>query len=168
MLIFAGAVLSRNAMASEVSEIPVSYKLPYPGILPNSPLYILKNLRDQTVQLFVLGPVNKSFYALLMADKRTLAGQMLIENNNDSLGAETLVSAEEYYSNAVKEAVLAKKQNLNVSELAAKLLVASSKHEEILTGASTMVSGDALDDIARAISLNQKSRNLVVELNASR
>lgn len=168
VLIFAGAVLSRNAIAADYVDSSVSYKLPYPGILPDSPLYFIKDLRDKAVALLVMGPVNKSFYNLLMADKRLLAGQMLIEAGNSDLGSRTLLEAEEYYTVAAKEANEAAKQGANVSELGAKLLVSSSKHEEVLTAAISRVSGKALDNVSKAASLNQKARSQVMHLSTSK
>ncbi len=169
LLVFAGAVLSRSAFASEeVAQVDsVNYKLPYPGTLPDSPIYIIKNLRDQAVGLLVLGPINKSFYDLFLSDKRLWAGQMLIENDNDSLGSTTLLISEDYFSSAVDQALFAKKEGLPVSELGAKLLVSSSKHAEVLENVSSQVSGEALMNVNKAIALNEKSRSRVLQLTTA-
>lgn len=165
VLIFAGAVLSRNAYAEEFVEIKtVDYALTYPGLLPDSPFYILKNVRDQLVGLLVMGPVNKAFYMLMLSDKRLWAGQILVESGKKSLGATTFVKGEEYFSLAVDQAVVAKKQGKNVSELSAKLLVASSKHDELLNNAALKVSGADLQLVASAMALNEKSRSRILEL----
>jgi hypothetical protein len=55
----------------------VDYKLPYPGIMPDSPLWPLKDLRDKTIGLFLFDPVTKARYHLLQADKRFAAGLAL-------------------------------------------------------------------------------------------
>ncbi len=104
------------------------YALPYPGILPDSPVYFLKNLRDQTVLFFLRDKTQKSFYLLLMSDKRLGAGQVLVNTGKISLGEITLVKSEDYFKQAVD---LADKNN---KDLISKLVVAGSKHQEILEG----------------------------------
>jgi len=47
----------------------VDYQLPYPGILTDHPLYILKNLRDRILEALIADPVKKSEFYLLQSDK---------------------------------------------------------------------------------------------------
>lgn len=166
VLVFAGAVLSRNAWAMETEEIvSVDYDLPFPGMLPDSPFYIIKDTRDKVVGLLVMGPVNKSFYELLLSDKKLWAGRILMTSGNEALGTQTLLLGEEYFAGAVREAAKAKKQGMNVSELLAKLLVSSSKHAEELDNALNSVSDENSDAVLDAMSLNEKSRSQVIELS---
>lgn len=167
VLVFAGAVLSRNAFAMEERPLRADYKLAYPGMLPDSPLYIIKTIRDRLVGILITGPVNKSFYFLLQADKRLLAGKMLVEKGNKDLGVTTIVGGEEYFSQAVNEAEEARKQGLDTSDLVSKLLVAVNKHGQVLESIGANVSGTNFKNIEKAIILNQKSKERVLELTTS-
>jgi hypothetical protein len=73
----------------------VDYKLPYPGILPNNPLWPVKDLRDKAISLFIFDSVTKAQYYLRQADKRFAAGLAL----NDK---EVLRWAYEYLGEAAK------------------------------------------------------------------
>src|ERR1700704_2037322 len=38
----------------------VDYTLPYPGLLPDSPLYFLKTFRDRLISFFISSPIKKA------------------------------------------------------------------------------------------------------------
>lgn len=48
----------------------VDYLLPYPGILPDHPLYFLKAFRDRILEALIVDPLRKAEFYLLQADKR--------------------------------------------------------------------------------------------------
>ena len=56
------------------------YTLPYPGILPNHPLYFIKKIRDQIIEMLVVDPLRKSEFYLLQSDK-LLSAAVLLEQN---------------------------------------------------------------------------------------
>lgn len=109
-----------------------SYNFPYPGMLPDNPLYLLKVARDNIVSQLVRDPTTKAFYFLLLSDKRVAAGSMLMKNKKPTVAKATFIKATDYYSAAVDLAVSEKKSGRDVGDLAAKLVVAGVSHEEIL------------------------------------
>lgn len=110
----------------------IEYLMVYPGILPDSPLYKLKAIRDRIKLWLTTDSVEKSELLLLLADKRLGAGRVLIEGNKVPLGITTVGKGEKYLESAVKEVKLAKAKNLNAGLIAGKVKLASLKHEEIL------------------------------------
>ncbi len=48
----------------------VEYVLPYPGILPTHPLYFLKIMRDQIVEMLISDPVKRADFYITQADKK--------------------------------------------------------------------------------------------------
>jgi hypothetical protein len=60
----------------------VSYDLPYPGILPGSPVYSIKLLRDKIVELMTGDPLRRTAFYLLQADKRLSASLLLFDSGN--------------------------------------------------------------------------------------
>jgi polyhydroxyalkanoate synthesis regulator phasin len=79
----------------------VDYPLPYPGILPDSPFYWIKMIRDR-VQLMVLkSPEKRAEKMVHYADKRLAAAVRLINKGKVQLGVTTASKAEKYLERAV-------------------------------------------------------------------
>lgn len=82
-----------------VSE--VSYVFAYTGaILPDSPFWYLKALRDKVWLGITTNAMRKAELSLLFADKRLMAANLLFMKNKPSLALSTLTKAEKYLENA--------------------------------------------------------------------
>ncbi len=111
---------------------PVDYKLAYPGLLPDNPLYKLKVLRDKIVLQFITDPMRKIDFYLLQTDKGILAANMLVDKNEIALAGQTALKAENNYTLLTNELPnLPKKPDAAFFN---KLQTASLKHQEILNG----------------------------------
>src|SRR3989304_3402352 len=77
------------------------YYLPYPGILPDHPLYWLKMVRDRVQLVVTTNNLGKAERLLQYADKRLGAAWALIDGNKKPLGMTTLTKAEKYLGQAV-------------------------------------------------------------------
>ena len=137
---------------SVLANSGVEYNLPYPGVLPDSPLYVLKVARDNVVSFFIRDPKQKAFYLLFLSDKRLAAGEILVKNNKTDLGITTVKISQEYYTKAVDLAV--KVKDLSLTE---KLIVAGVKHNDFMVDLAS-------PKLSEAISGNQKDKNRVLEL----
>jgi hypothetical protein len=119
------------------------YPLPFPGILPDHPLYFLKRFRDQLMETLIVDPVSKAKFYILMADKHIQMVLLLVEKGSIALGSGMATKAEMYLSQAYERL-----QSLKTSEkelpgyMVEHLVNASSKHVEILIGLSGKT-GDA-------------------------
>lgn len=70
-LIFSLALAQESSpMAPSATPAPINYTLPYPGILPDHPLYFLKSFRDAILSRLISNPVKKFEFDLLQADKK--------------------------------------------------------------------------------------------------
>ncbi len=121
---------SASARTSADETAIVDYVLPYPGILPDSPLWVIKALRDKVVGLFMFDPVQKGYYNLHLADKYLAAGIALKNYGKTELGEKTLVLAEEHLGRALTENAKARSRNIDTATLEAKLSRAAVKHRE--------------------------------------
>lgn len=124
----------------------VEYELPYPGLLPDNPLYFLKVIRDRVVSFLISDPKKKAEFNLLQADKRLNAGLYLFnsaksgtvqnptkENEKKiNLAISTISKAENYFFEAILEINKAKTQGIDITNLAGRLLTSSEKHQEII------------------------------------
>ena len=117
---------------SDAKFINVSYDLPYPGILPDNPLYFLKALRDNLINVFISDTIKKANYDLLMADKRLTSADALIGKKSYQLGITTLSKSGNYFDQAIQLTQQEKAQGADVKELLNKLYVASQKHQQVI------------------------------------
>jgi len=149
LFIFA-AIGGQKVFAQEISTSPaalnVQYDLPYTGILPDNPLYLLKALRDNALNLLITDPLQKADYDLLMADKRLGAASSLLDKGKVDLAITTLSKSGNYFYLAIQQAANAKKQGENADAILSKLLTASLKHQQVIfkmeektTGAARLV-----------------------------
>lgn len=126
------AAVEEAATESAVSA-DEEYQLPYPGILPDNPLYPIKAFRDKIVSFLISDPLKKADYNLLQADKRLQSGVLLIEKSKKyQLAIDTISKGENYFEEAILKAADAKKQGLDAGKIQGKLRQALKKHHEIV------------------------------------
>jgi hypothetical protein len=121
---------AQSTPSAQISN--VQYDLPYTGILPDSPLYFLKALRDNVLALFITDPLKKAEYELLMADKRLGGAEALLAKDKDALAITTLSKSGNYFYQAIGQAAIAKRQGENVNDVVSKLVTASIKHQQVI------------------------------------
>ena len=110
----------------------VDYYLPYPGILPDHPLYWLKMFRDRIMLTLTKNPVDKYGRLLLYADKRVGAAKVLVEGGKTELGVTTATKAGKYLEQAINEFKGINDPGKATPEERERLLKAGMKHEEVL------------------------------------
>lgn len=108
----------------------VKYDMAYPGILPDSPLYKLKLLREKIILFFITDPQKKIDYYLLQSDKGILASAMLADKKEYSLAETTALKAENNYT--LLSGTLPQLLKKPDDAYFAKLKAAALKHQEIL------------------------------------
>jgi hypothetical protein len=112
----------------------VEYQLPYPGILPDNPLYMLKAARDRIMDFLIVDPVRKAEFYILQADKRLGMTVQLLDKGNTTLAQTTLSKGETYMDKAVSTVVNHKVGGKEVpGYLVDRLTRSLAKHGEILS-----------------------------------
>lgn len=133
ILVVGFAALLRPARGEQ--PIAVSYTLGNTGILPDHPFYKLKVLRDKLMLRFILNPVKKIEYYLILSDTGIAASSALVEKGKQVLAHETALKAEHYYTQLVSDYKWAIWYHRTIpSALTAKILLAAVKHQEVLSG----------------------------------
>jgi hypothetical protein len=126
---------------ANISEI--NYVLPNAGsVLPDSPLWNLKALRDRVWYLITPSPLKRAELALLFSDKRLAAAKTLIENKKINIAISTLTKGEKYLEIAVSEENIAKSQGYDTTGFLNKLALASLKHREIIDNLLPLIPED--------------------------
>ena len=111
-------------------QMHIKYDLAFPGMLPDSPLYKLKVLRDKIIASSIFAPLKKIEFYLMQTDKGILATAMLIDKNKVDLATETALKAENNFTLIAPQLyMLPKKPN---KEFFKNLQTAGLKHQEVL------------------------------------
>lgn len=135
---------SLSATLTPTPQKTVDYTLPYPGLLPDNPLYFVKMIRDRVVLMLISDTVKRSKFNLLQADKRLQAGLYL--HKEDEQKFETVITTiskgQNYFFDALAEAIRAKKEGYDTDILFVDLTKSSLKHEELLIQFESSVSKD--------------------------
>ncbi len=110
----------------------IEYYLPYPGMLPDNPLYILKSIRDRIRLTLTMAPEKKAGLQLAYGDKRINAAMFLFDGGKEELAVSTATKAEKYLEQSVGLALKLAGEDKDVKSLLLSLKNATAKHVEIL------------------------------------
>ena len=157
------SVMEFNSVAA-VQETVV-YNLPYPGILPDNPLYILKAIRDQLVIFGTRENVKKAHLYLLLSDKRIAMAIALSKKGKEKQAIDIAGKAEKYFFNIPQLLIDAKKQGSgSSSEFIQTLKLSNAKHREILDSFLKDFPQGLNDSINGVIKINEQVKNAVDRL----
>jgi len=133
-LTLATAAYAQVASSSSQTVTQVDYQLPYPGMLPDNPLFFLKALRDQLTTFFLSKPLDKAQFDLLQSDKNTEAGYLLVTQQvgKIDLAMTTFSQGQNDFSAAIDQTEAAKKQGYSILDMSKKLDLSNQKHMQIL------------------------------------
>src|SRR4030067_2121577 len=87
-----------NSQPVILNQEKIEYNLPYPGILPDHPLFIIKSIRDKILEFTTRDNSKKAELYLLLSDKRAAMVMPLAKNGKDKLAVTSLKQTEEYFS----------------------------------------------------------------------
>lgn len=129
-------MVSPTTASASLSPTPMvnNYTLPYPGILPDNPLYFLKTLRDRMIIFFISDPLKKSEFYLLQSDKRLESSWYLLKKDvkHTDLALSTLSKSTNYLSQAIDEVKNAQEAGQPIGDITGKLQQAVQKHAAII------------------------------------
>jgi len=127
------STISTNSQSISLSQGKVIYDLPYPGILPDNPLYSLKMIRDRMVDIATRDNTKKAELYLLYSDKRFASAIILANKGKFSLAISSLSKGEKYFSKIPILVSEAKKQGVSPNQsFLYRLKLSNDKHKEII------------------------------------
>ena len=112
----------------------IEYTLPYPGILPNNPLFIAKTIRDRLQEVFTLNPLRKAEFYLLQADKKLSSSLILFGLGKEDMAEKMLSKSQDYLEKAIDGEETAKNSSESLLELSGKIKQSSKKQSELING----------------------------------
>ena len=127
------------------------YFLPYPGILPNHPLYFLKDIRDRIIEMLIADPERKAEFYLLQSDKWLSAGVALIDTKDLTTAKKTLSDSSNRMVMAVSQLTTIK---TNGGQLSAgtvdKFSQSIQKHQQVMSTITAIDTKDMLQQLDTA------------------
>lgn len=132
-------------------KIEIAYVMPFPGrILPDSPFWPLKALRDKLWMIVTTNPMRKAELSLLFADKRLMAANELFKLNKPQLALSTLTKAEKYLEAASTIERKERQRGLDTKSFLFTLSTSSLKHREIIENMLSIVPDDTKPEVIKA------------------
>lgn len=156
-----------SGSSSPTPSPTIDYGLPYPGILPGSPIYPVKVLRDRLVEFFISDPLKRGEFYLLQADKHISAAQVLASQSSKNFSvAETTVSkGENYMELSLSQLPTIKALQLDDTNLLHRIITALKKHQEVIKGLEKDAPGEVRSGLEqsreRAAEMQKKAESLV-------
>jgi len=146
----------------------VDYYLPYQGgVLPGSPLWPIKVIRDKFWLLITTNPSRKAEILLLFADKRVAASEILFEQDNPDEGYSTLTKAEKYLQEAANQEASNRKSGIDTTDFLTRLANASLKHAEVIYHIISIAPDDAKPKLEETLQYSKgiywNSSNLLLD-----
>lgn len=143
-------------------DVHVNYSLPFPGkVLPDSPLWPIKALRDKIWLFLTTNPGRKAELKLLFADKRLGSAKLLFEKNKPEIGFTTLTKAEKYLEEAVTQEKINREIGQDTTELLQRLSNASLKHYEVMEEILMIAPDDAKPQVISSQDYSKSAYELV-------
>lgn len=157
-----------SSSLQDALRMDVTYDLPYPGILPDSPFYLLKAFRDKLVSFFITDAQKQAEFDLLQADKRLVAAQYLLKEptHSNSLVSTTVSKAENYFDESITNIAEAKKEGRLVNDFLDRLNRAGIKHLQVLYIMKNQSSGQLRADLEGEIQRVQNFEQKVTSLKS--
>lgn len=116
-----------------LNQDKVEYNLPYPGILPDHPLFFLKRLRDKILEITTRDTMKKAELYLLLSDKRVAMAQALSNVGKEKQGIDALREAELYFAKIPSLIEISKKQGVSASDdFIQRIKLSNEKHKEVI------------------------------------
>ena len=149
------AVGEAIVMEATQAATKVEYYLPYPGILPDSPLYKIKMVRDRIKIWMTFDESEKARVELAMADKRINAALALAEGNKPALAVTTATKAEKYLEQSTNRVIKLIKLGKDEKSQLLNLEKAVAKHAEVLVEIANKADEGQSKTINESIMLNK-------------
>lgn len=130
--------------------------LPDPGMLPDHPLYFIKNWGEKIGTFFVFGDIAKADRYLFLAEIRIAEAKALAEKGKPEITERALERHEEQLNRALGKAEQAKQKGLDADEVLAKISEATLRHQDVLYGVYLEVPEQAQPAIERAMAVSMR------------
>jgi hypothetical protein len=113
----------------------LEYTLPFPGILPDHPLYFVKSTRDAIMRMFISNPIKKVEFSLLQSDKYLSMAIVYADMKKWDRAGQTVVQSQKEMEQAIAEVGDARKSGVVIPNNVINNMERSTvKHTQLIEG----------------------------------
>lgn len=146
-----------QSQSINLDEEEVVYQLPYPGLLPDHPLYFVKNIRDQVLLFTTRDNEKKAQLILQLSDKRMAAALALAEKGRERHAKDELMKAQDQFLRIPLLLKDIKDQGGSYSnDLTMRLYQSNKKHREVITEVMKKTTEGEIDTLDRLLKKNDE------------
>jgi hypothetical protein len=165
---FVATYLVLGASSDQLIKTPqekIAYNLPYPGLLPDSPLYPVKMIRDQITDFLTRDNYKKAQLYLLYSDKRVAMSLALAQKGKNQLVIDTFSKGEKYFLKIPELLESAKKQGAQApSNFIETLKLSNTKHKELIGELIKILPQGLNEPLQQLSDLNQQAKKAIESL----
>ena len=148
----------------------IQYDLPYPGLLPDNPLYCLKIARDKIEEFLITDPGKKADFEMQQSDKR-MNMSIYLSNEHPSkedLIASTVSKGLNYFEQGVTQTQQAGKRGEDTKSFVAHMDIASQKYHQVIMQLQTKASSNLKGTLATEQTRLAGIRNMILRMEKNR
>ena len=125
--------------------------LPEPGMLPDHPLYFLKNWTESIGTFFTFGEEKKAERLFELSERRLSEAVALANSENSNAAEEAIERYQEQLNLAMEKAKEAREKGVDMDELLERVSEKTLKHQDVLADVYYRVPVEAQPAIQRAM-----------------
>lgn len=160
-LLITKPIFAQNNNPATPSATPsvetVQYNLPYPGILPDHPLYFLKSLRDRIVATLISDSSKKAEFYLLKSDKYLNEAIFLTDKGRDDKAEESIIKSNDATEETLKAIDKALSEQKDLKGVPHNLETSLKKHEQVLKNLKTKMNKEYSQNIDKELKRIERS-----------
>src|SRR3989344_653212 len=155
-------VLGASDSLVKTPQEKIAYNLPYPGLLPDSPLYFVKIARDRITDFLTRDNFKRAELYLLYSDKRAAMSLILARKGKSQLAIDTFTKGEKYFLKIPDLLKSIKKQGGQApSNFLETLKMSNAKHKEIVDELIKILPQGLDQSLTQLSDLNQQIKNKI-------
>lgn len=158
-------IISSQSPITNNQQEKIVYLLPHPGLLPDHPLYFLKNLRDKVQEFLRRDNLKKAELYLLYSDKKAAMAMTLASKGKNQLSINTFLKGEKDFEKIFYYLSLAKIQGQSPpSNFIDTLKLANAKHNELIFELMKITPEGLQNYLNQLLDLNLSIKKTIEEL----
>jgi hypothetical protein len=164
VFVFSGSVLAQKGekmmedSGKAMATVEAQYKLPFPGMLPDSPFYKLKTLRDKITLFLIRDRYKKATRHQHLADRTLFEALKTAEKGDIPLATHTAFKGENNMTLLVNEVKAAFYSGLPLNtDIVKRAHKSAPRHQELLAGMKARAKGDAKKQFDIIIEFSQRN-----------
>ena len=163
--LFTPTLIFLDSQEVNLSQDKIEYNLPYPGILPDHPLFFLKKIRDKWLELVTRDSHKKAELYLLFSDKRSAMATALAKSGKDKYALTAFREGEQYFLKIPSLLETAKEQGISPSsDFILRLKLSNEKHKEIGNTLLKDLPQGQSEGLNESLELNQEIKDKLEKL----